>query len=65
MLLSKACVVHPPHLCDSVCITGIKHCVRGHNMASIFMSLLMQASLWAVQMCVSELSTKHGIDALL
>lgn len=29
------------------------------------MSLLKQASLRAVQMCIAELSTKHEIDAVL
>lgn len=61
----KSLCTASPHLCDCVQITGIKHCVRGHNMSSVFMSLLMQASLWAVQTWIAELSTKHGIDALL
>jgi len=29
------------------------------------MSLLKQASLWAVQMRIAELSAKHEIDAVL
>lgn len=29
------------------------------------MWLLKQASLWAVQVCMAELSTKHVVDAVL
>lgn len=29
------------------------------------MSLFKQASLWAVQMCIAELSLKHEVDVVL